>query len=386
MPHAAAVTPQARAAHQSWLMELGNTPTASGHEHRVAEFIERWVRERADLTLSRDGAGNLTVAFAHEKGAGPPVYFTAHMDHPAFVVERIVAPDQVEVSFRGGVLDPYFEAAEVRLIGRDGSSRGAILDGESPGAGGPLKHYAATVRGGTRGLEVGDLGVWALPPGEIREGLAHLAACDDLAAAAAALAALDELRSLPASDRPQIVRLLFTRAEEVGFVGAMAACRSGTIPPGARVIALENSRSFADSPIGGGPIVRVGDRISIFSPGLTASVARRAEEVVAASPGWKWQRKLMAGGACEASVFCAAGYEATCVCLPLGNYHNMADLDALQAGTLAGKPRVAREFISVADFDGLVDLLVACGVRLPATIPIADKFAKLWEERRFVLE
>ena len=170
------------------------------------------------------------------------------------------------------------------------------------------------------------------------------------------------------------------------------------MPKCSRVIALENSRSFADSPIGGGPIVRVGDRISVFSPTLTDAIAKRAEEVaggpssVTASqkqselPGGRWQRKLMAGGACEASVFFNAGYEATCVCLPLGNYHNMGDLAAVQAATNTSPARVAREYISVKDFEGLVDLLVACGQRMPAQAGLGERFEKLWEERRFVLE
>src|SRR6201999_2683485 len=96
--------------------------------------------------------------------------------------------------------------------------------------------------------------------------------------------------------------LLFTRAEEIGFVGALAAVKERTMPVGSRAIALENSRSFDDSPIGGGPVGRVGDRLSIFSPSLTGAIAARAEQVAASLP-WKWQRKLMAGGALEGEVF-----------------------------------------------------------------------------------
>jgi endoglucanase len=165
------------------------------------------------------------------------------------------------------------------------------------------------------------------------------------------------------------------------------------------VIALENSRSFADSPIGGGPIVRVGDRLSVFSPSLTAAVVKCAEGLAGASPAvsgtvgksvgagnWKWQRKLMSGGACEASVYCQAGYEATCVCLALGNYHNMGNLDAVQAGGGAAAARVAREFVSLADYDGLVDLLVACGESLPEAPGIGGLVERLWSERAWVLD
>jgi endoglucanase len=136
--------------------------------------------------------------------------------------------------------------------------------------------------------------------------------------------------------------------------------------------------------------------MSVFSPGLTAAVAKRAEDIAggpatplatqrAADRPWKWQRKLMAGGACEATVFCAFGYEATCLCLPLGNYHNMADLAAVQAKVNTQRPLVGPEFVSIADFDGLVDLLVACGQNLPAAASIRERIDKLWNDRAFVL-
>lgn len=94
----------------------------------------------------------------------------------------------------------------------------------------------------------------------------------------------------------------------------------------------------------------------------------------------------MAGGACEATVFCAFGFEATCVCLPLGNYHNMGNLDEVQAGKDGAQADIDSEFISVDDFEGLVDLLVACGSNLPEVGGMMEKLDKLWAERRFVLE
>jgi endoglucanase len=64
----------------------------------------------------------------------------------------------------------------------------------------------------------------------------------------------------------------------------------------------------------------------------------------------------MPGGTCEATAFCAYGHEATCLCLPLGNYHNMVDIDGVKAGRRPA--RVGPEYISVADYHGLVELLV----------------------------
>lgn len=416
------MTAEDRARHRAWLFELTQVPTASGHESRVVAWIERWVKERPGLELSRDPAGNLHIAMEGATGRAP-VYFTAHLDHPAFVVERLIGPGTMQLSFRGGVMDDYFEEARV-VVHTAVGPRPGVLKGDVKGSPGPFKQYlweedapvparsgagpatpsASAEREDSAGPVPGDVAVWELPAAEEVDGCIYTSACDDLAAAAAALSAYDVLyqarrhRGTEARGEGPDVRLLFTRAEEVGFIGAIAACRHGTMPGDARVLALENSRAFPESPVGGGPIVRVGDRLSVFSPGLTAAVAARAEEIaggpatvtasqkLAQGPAWKWQRKLMAGGACEATVFCHAGYEATCLCLPLGNYHNMADLAAVQAGTHTARPRVGREFVSLADFDGLVDLLAACGERLATSPPIGERIEKLWAERSFVLE
>lgn len=391
------IDPAARAQHLRWLAELTQLPTAAGKEGPVVDWIRAWVGQRSDLVLREDRFGNLTISFKDEP-AGRPVYFTAHMDHPAFVVEKEIGPALFELSFRGGVMDEYFENAEVDIHTAEGVVPVMLLSRISPGDPGaakPFKRYSAAVAPEhAHKVRPGDVAVWRIGPARIENGNFYTLACDDLAALAAAVAALDVLRG---RERTQPVRVLLTRAEEIGFVGAIAACREGTVPKDARVIALENSRSFAESPIGGGPIVRVGDRLSVFTPGLTDAVAARAEEIAGGAstvtatqkasdlPAWKWQRKLMAGGACEASVFCHAGYEATCVCLPLGNYHNMADLAAVQAGTNTQKPRIGPEYIAVADYEGLVDLLTACGEKLGERTPLTPRLEKLWSELSYVL-
>jgi len=407
-----------REMHRKWLLDVTQLPTAAGREGRVLEYIRNWVKARAGLTLTADASGNLVVAIKNAKGTDlAPVYITAHLDHPAFVVERIVSPSCVELSFRGGVMDDYFKEAKVTVWSSTDTRHNATLTGEASaapvnGSESPFKHYTAELsdtNDTTEGLKIGDVAVWDLPPAEILNGILHTCACDDLAAVAAALAAMDVIEENKETARD--VRLIFTRAEEIGFIGAIAACRDGTISKNSIVIALENSRSFPhDSPIGGGPIVRVGDRISIFSPSLTEAIAKCAEALaggpstphakdkVDKSRKWKWQRKLMAGGACEASVFCAAGYDATCVCLPLGNYHNMGDLAAVQEGTNTRRATIEREQIAISDFEGLVDLLVACaqdpriagenllGPGLKPSGAVGPLVEKLWRERAFVLK
>ncbi len=390
-----------RARHLAWLLELASLPTAAGKESRVVRWIERWVGNRSGVRLERDPAGNLVLSFDRAPRSERPLFFTAHLDHPAFVVERIVSPTAVELAFRGGVMDDYFAGAGIRCHDADDHAvRGRIVERlASTGVNGPFKRFLAELEAPSPDLHPGDLAVWDLPAAEVSDGVVHAPACDDLAAVAAALAAFDTLRAHHDTGEPAgDVRILLTRAEEVGFVGAIAAVRHGTMPRASRVLALENSRSFDDSPLHAGPIVRVGDRLSIFSPGLTAAVAARAAEIAGAPaqpmsthkcdprPAWRWQRKLMPGGACEATVFCQSGYDATCLCLPLGNYHNMADLAAVQAGSHAAPPRIEREFIGLDDFHGLVDLLVACGLRLPDAPHAPVRMDKVWEELGFVLD
>jgi putative aminopeptidase FrvX len=383
------------------MLELTAIPTAAGREGRVVSFINDWLSERDDIKMDADQSGNLTISFKEPSDDTPSVYFTAHLDHPAFVVERIIAPATLELAFRGGVMDEYFTNARVEVFTADDRSLpGTIIEKTEPTSESPYKHYICELDDPCDDITTKDIARWLMPKPEVIDSVLHTVACDDLAAAACAMIAFDNIRAerkegVHKSD----VRLLFTRAEEVGFIGALAAVRHNTIPQNAKVIALENSRAFPEAPIGGGPIVRVGDRLTIFSPRLTDDIARIAETIAGGPatpkasqkqsdlPTWKWQRKLMAGGACEATVFCHAGLDATCVCLPLGNYHNMANLDEAQAGTLK-EHNPGREYISLADAQGMIDLLTACGSQLacPPVSKTSKRLDDLWERLKNVLD
>ena len=408
----AAIPAARRAVHLDWLKQITMLPTAAGHEGRVVAWIDRWLAERPDIAVRRDDHGNIELSLANATATDAPVYLTAHLDHPAFVVDETPSPTALVLGFRGGVMSDYFPGARVRVHVGDSFTLATITGDHNPDNPNgpewsetderPFKQYAAATDTPHRATP-GDIATWDLPAQQVIDdefgGILHTDACDDLAAVAGALAAFDELRlMLAAGDAVGDARVLFTRAEEIGFIGAIGAARDAFMPRNSRIIALENSRSFPESPIHGGPIVRVGDRVSVFSPELTAAVAKVAETISGGPatpkasqknsemPTWRWQRKLMAGGACEASVFCAYGYTATCVCLPLGNYHNMANLGEVQDGTYQGTPRVGREHIGLDDYHAMVDLLVACGRDLPATSGFAERLEKLWTGRRFVLD
>ena len=373
------VSASTRAAREKFLLEITSLPTVAGREERVIEAIEKWVAARKDrVVLSRDRFGNLTVA-RHDfleacargtKSGVKPVMITAHLDHPAFVVTAVRAKGksavEIDLEFRGGVNDPYFKGAALEVFDRDTrksfDAKIISLDAKTDPATKPFKTVVAKLAkpAAAKHIAAGSIARWKFAKAEVKKGLAHTHACDDLAALAAALVAFDAISRDAACAH---VALLFTRSEEIGFIGAIGAARNGTAPNGARLVCLENSRSFPhDSPIGAGPIVRVGDRLSVFTPELTNRIGDIAAAHAKDTPAFKFQRKLMPGGACEATAFASFGIASTCVCLPLGNYHNMQDIDGVAAGK--SKAKVGREFISVDDFHWLVELLEVVARRL----------------------
>jgi endoglucanase len=374
-----------QAAREALLAELTQIPTAAGVEDRVIAFVDAWIGARTDrVHAERDDAGNVLVWQRRRPAGIAPILFTAHLDHPAFVVTGVASDGTVALEFRGGVNDPYFEGAALEFIG-PGDARAHATIRSLDAAAKPFKTVTARMPPTEipAWLAAGCIARWSFPRAEVIDGCIHTDACDDLAAAAAALAAFDELLDAPGCGH---VGLLFTVAEEVGFIGTIHAARTGFVPRDARLLCLENSRSFPhDSPIGAGAILRVGDRISVFTPELTNRLAELYADAAKKDPAFRWQRKLMPGGACEATAFASYGYRSTCLCLPLGNYHNMVDIDGVAAGK--AKAKVGPEFISVSDFHGLVTMLEVTARRLDdATIGSTEALMeKLWNERGFIV-
>jgi putative aminopeptidase FrvX len=333
--------------HLKWLMELTAIPTAAGQERRVIEWIEQWVKKQSGIALKRDKFGNLLLTQTR-KSSKKSIYITAHLDHPAFVVRKQIDDQHLEMEFRGGVNDAYFVGAKVEVFDNDDNGYIGTIQSLEPKAK-PFKRVIVKLKKGVAGILLkDDIARWKFDPPVVKNGLLHAPACDDLAGVAAALCALDKIKRLPALGH---VGILLTRAEEIGFVGAIAAAKNKSVPKTSRLLCLETSRSFPESPIGGGPILRVGDKTSVFGPDITNAVS----EIMNAQKKLTWQRKLMPGGTCESTAFCEYGYLSTCLCLALGNYHNMKDIDGVLQKNKPAK--VAPEFISVNDFHGLVEML-----------------------------
>jgi endoglucanase len=128
------------------------------------------------------------------------------------------------------------------------------------------------------------------------------------------------------------------------------------------------ARGFAR--VDAGPIVRVGDRLSIFNSAITHWMETAFRDIKIIRPETPYQRLLMGGGTCEASVFQRAGLPTGALCVALNNYHNMGP------GT-----EIRSESISLRDWQGLYDFLFFLATEAKslreADEAVEGRFAKL---------
>lgn len=280
-------------------------PTAPFHEYHVRNYIREVLAGFPHVSVEEDGFGNLLATYRRGRRRARYV-FGAHMDHPGWVKQVGEGAEKERehkgLEFLGGVPAAYLA--------------NPVLE------------------------EFGDFAMWDLPALEVRDGLIHSRACDDLVNCATILAVFDhfERRGVETS-----VHAVFTRAEEVGFVGAVNLARRWPYPAGVVFVSLETSAPVPGVEIGGGPVLRVGDRLSIFDHNATGHFAK-----VAAEAGIKVQRCLLDRGACEASAIQAYGIPAAGISIALGNYHNCG------TGT-----KIEAEYVSMSDYLAMVALVAA---------------------------
>ena len=324
-------------------------PVAPLFEDLPRAFIRRFVAERPALACREDAAGNLLVTVRSRARRAAPLLLVAHMDHPGFRVTR-VRGSRLTLRFLGGVAQTHVHVGQrIRLFRRgQAQSLGVAEISEVAGRRGMLARVGARLVSGTAAGSA--YAMWDLPAFAVRNGRIVARNCDDGMGCVAALCVLDEIarRRGPRAS----MGVLFTRAEELGFYGALEAIRLATVPRSATIVSLEASRALPEAPQGGGVIVRVGDRVSTFDPAVTRALQATAARLRRRRPGFRSQRKLMDGGTCEATPFCLAGYRATGVALPLGNYHN-------QSRSRAGRRGIGAEHVRIADLVDEVRLLVA---------------------------
>ncbi|MGQ0614917.1 MAG: hypothetical protein ACT4PV_14370 [Planctomycetaceae bacterium] len=338
------------------LREILALPTAPFCEGRVHAAILAAVRSSRRLRAKSDEFGNLLVVFGSIR---PRLLFACHTDHPALRAEG-----DGTAAIVGGIRAAALVGA--RLRGFEGKGvRGRVV--RAVGAKRSARVRIQTSTPCARGEPL----LLDLPRPSLGGRFLRAHAVDDLCAVASCLALFDRLE---ATEFRGCVGALFTRAEEVGFAGALGWVRTTKMPRRTTIVNLEMSSARPHTPQGKGPILRVGDRITTFDPAVTAELEEAAHALQARDASFLWQRALMDGGACEATVYAHAGFRTGALCLPLLNYHNHAP----DGG-------VAREYVHRDDAAGLLRWMEAYARGFPrfdARRTRERRFAALWTKNR----
>lgn len=328
------------------LRDVLHLPTAPFAEHAVVDYIHDFIAQRPSVTSKVDKVGNILVHY--KKGPKPsarPVCFAAHLDHPGFRAVKMIDAQTLKAEWHGGVAVEYFNKNRIKFHSGGDWIRGRINTVKTIGRNSRKVVDTVTVNV-KEPVNPGTPGMWDFPDPAIKNGCIHARACDDLAGASAMLACIDDLVRRKANGEAYF---LFTRAEEVGFIGAMAACKLRTIPKKCVIVAIETSAERTNARIGDGPILRVGDKSTTFTSNATAFCAAVADDLAKKNKTFNYQRKLMDGGTCESSAYCQLGYDATGICIALGNYHNVN----------AKAKKLGPEYVSLDDFAKLVQWFIA---------------------------
>ncbi len=354
------------------LKSLCSVPTAPFAESLVIDWVINRYKKKKQITITRDDTGNILLELPGVS-RGPRVVLVAHMDHPGFVAQEMEGKNLLHARFNGGVYPKFFKGSFVRFFDHDKESRGQIIGVDVDPSGKPT---GATIKIKSI-IPRGSIGMWDMGKPRIKGHKMYCRVCDDLAGAACALSVLEKLLK---QKLPTPVAVLLTRAEEEGFIGAIAAVMNRQLlRPTDLMISIECSAQQPYAQQGNGVILRTGDRTSIFNSAFTRFIQLRAEGLAQKNPNFKWQRALMPGGTCEATVFDAWNYFAAAVCIPLGNYHNM--------NPVTGK--IDAEYVDLRDWQSMVDLLADLAPNVydfPGDhVDLRDKLAKRFDTYKGLL-
>lgn len=299
----------------SILKKLLNQPTAPFHEYHVRAQIEQLLLDVPHVELEHDTFGNLLVTYRKGKRKQEPVWVIgAHMDHPAYVKSP---KKPTEWEFLGGVPKSIVDTEAAKKMMKP---VGDIA---------PWNFKVSVDEVVEDGVEDG-----------VDNARVEAPACDDLVGCAIIVAVIKEIARL---GMEATFHAAFTRAEEVGFLGAWHLGKNWPFGEKSVFLSLETSRPVNGAEMGEGPIVRVGDRLSVFDAEIVNMLVRTAS-----GQGIRVQRCLLDAGACEATALQACGIRSGGISVPLGNYHNLGDDNSIQP-----------EYVMLGDVKETLKLLVA---------------------------
>jgi putative aminopeptidase FrvX len=325
------------------LLHATSLVSVPGRESAAIHFVRTWLQSLPGVEIRTDRFSQIHVRMNSEP-PGHPMYWVAHLDHPGFIVELAPSNSSVNLVFRGscdhlrsGLPESGHPPLAIRINTRSGPVRALI---QAITAHGPsFTRVEATTEGP---VEAGDIGFWEFPDApKINEGRLHAPACDDLAGVCTVLSAFEHVATGPASAHP--IRLLFTRAEELGLLGAIAVCKDRLLSSQSAIICIDAISDSAVHQVGplNAPILIPADTMMTYSPRLVRHFAA-VGGIVPAS--------LCESGASEAGIFALSGFEALAIYFKVRNMHNC------NPATPPGAP--VHESVSIDQLMSLRDLLL----------------------------
>lgn len=322
------------------LRRICSIPTAPYREHYVRAFIREFCRQRK-IQFIEDQYGNIIASYGNPY-KNPLFAFSAHMDHPGFIVEKNSTKGKTTALFYGGVDKQYFSKAPVRFFSGKQEIT-AIVKRVQNVRNNRCRKVLLQVSGN---VKAGDMGMWDLNAYNEERNLIHSRACDDLVGCSAIVSLLDECVKKRVKQRFLAV---FTTAEESGLHGAKQLCRSQLLPDESIMISVETSSQLPGMSPGDGVIVRVGDKVSVFDSTVLSFINDYATSLRQKKITFSFQRKLMDGGRCEASVYQNFGFKTGAVCIPLAHYHNRNNKTM----------HIQQEYVHYNDYSNMIDLCLS---------------------------
>ena len=362
------------------LFHILSQPTAPFREMHVIRAILKELKHH-QVPHFQDPIGNIVIGaknkndylrLIQKKTREPLRLFIAHTDHPGFHGIKWKTPTTLEVQWHGGTPTQKLKNTKVWLanssenLGHGKIYTAKLTPTQKSIQSAVIQISDSLISKNNQNAENIFGGFSFRSPYWTQDQLIYTKAADDLIGAFAILSLALDLK------RKNVPYLgLLTRAEEVGFIGAIGHFQLNWLQKSKRPIlcvSLETSRTLSGAHIGQGPVVRLGDRSTVFDSGALRIFSFLAEKTL---PN-KHQRRIMDGGSCEATAATVFGFPSIGISIPLGNYHNQS----FEGGPDSrGHLGPAPEFVHTKDIEGL---LILCHALLSKNLP----WSKPWESKK----
>jgi len=327
---------------------LTSVPTAPFCESAVTRQALAWINANLKHSVRvQQRRGGVVVRY-QGGGDGPALALSAHLDHPAFHLTRISAKGAVGL-LRGRLPPHLLKGSRVEAFGAVSGDNQPLAEGIIGLSKDEKIWPIEWTRPPRRGFKP-VFATLALTPYEISAGWLSSRSIDDLLGCAISL---EVVRRAARMKLKTNITVLLSRAEEVGFIGALGLAHEGAVNPCDSVISVECSRALPGTMPGLGPVIRLGDKACVFDPNLTSLLDAAAVKLKRNDQ--PVQRRRLVGGTCEATGYLAFGFEASGVAIPLVNYHNGW-----------GAEKVAPERVRVSDIEPTVQLVLEAARLFPA--------------------